>query len=784
MLGSDDESPALVADRLRTARARAQIERGEQTQLVYSGGVDARGVNEWPDPEVIPTTMGWAPTLVRHLVTTERQLADMVDATRTRRVAYDTETSGLVPQLGARVVGHGLAAQLTGSEVHAWYVPVRHIGPENVGRDQLPVDLVSEAMRACLGVPGGIVDTHHGKFERKFAWSDEIAIRRRIVDVAILATARNENERSFALKNLAASVVPSAKDSRDEVKEWHKKDARRLGIPYQKRKKLPIDVVDRLGEPTYLERYGYARTPIPLCGRYCCDDVFLTLVLAQYALADVEQQWPELIAREHAVADRLCDMEVFGVPADREKIHDAFQRLGKEVLFWLTRLRAIYGPTYQHTNEQIAELLYERLRLPVLARTKKSNTASTDYHARKLLEAKFPEHREVLHAIGMLSRAQKLHSTYAGAYLEIVSPSTLCVHPSYNQMEARDLGGVPVTGRLSSANPNFQNVDAKGIHLHDCACDDCVKERPDFIALRALFPELADEKFRGKITWSEAGYQALRGMGFDPDARNSVLKIRKLFPTRPGYIRAYIDFSQIELRVLAWFCRDENLLRAYREDIDVHQLVADELGISRKVSKQVNFGNSYGMTEVGLATRLPGYYDNPEATVEFAKKVLRDYFARYPGILKFRRDFAMECRRNRCMFVNPFGRPRRIPMLASTERHERERAERMMMSSIISGTAADVMKESMLRCGRIVDDAGRGDLLVQTIHDELVFDLVAKPGWARVLTSLVRTMEDWPMFSEGDVPIKVSTELALPGDTWGDKREAELLPDDTWKFAA
>lgn len=266
----------------------------------------------------------------------------------------------------------------------------------------------------------------------------------------------------------------------------------------------------------------------------------------------------------------------------------------------------------------------------------------------------------------------------------------------------------------------------------------------------------------------------------------NTVSIRRYFMVPRDFVRVYIDFSQIELRILAWFCQDPNLVRAYVDDLDVHQMVAEQLGIKRKIAKQVNFGNSYGMTEVGLALRMPGYFDDPEGTQEEAKRVLERYFAQYPGILKFRADFSMQMRRNNCSFVNPFGRPRRIPEIAASgsERWLRERAERQMMSSIISGTAADLMKESMIRTRPIAQAAG--GRMVQTIHDELVYDIPRQSGWARTVIAMKRRMEDWPEFSRdahGRRGVPIKTNVALSTTTWEDKREIKVHDDDTFEWA-
>ncbi len=719
----------------------------------------------WPEkPELTALRNGKSIWHTRVLIQTVEALAGMeAILTAADRVAYDTEGTGLKPSLGARIIGHGLAYYASPDHIVSFYVPVRHVGPTNEAAVQLDPARTAACIARILADPAKIVDVHHGKHERAQLRIDGQLIRRRMVDVAILATAANENEPGFGLKKLGPKyILQRDADEKDAMDEWLKVDARRLGLKWKKADTADIDDVDELAEPTYLERFGYSRTPMALCGVYCCMDVFMTLTLATITYARVAEQFPDLVAREHRVADILHEMEWLGLPADSAEISRAHGVTGEEVLHWLGRVRELADwPEFENSAPEISELLYKRLGLIPQKFSKKTKKPSTDLTARRLLGKKYPEHRELFYSLNKLQVAVKLHSTYSGNFLKFYSPTTRAIHPSYNQMERRAEGGAPVTGRLNSSEPNIQNIASMPLHLQSCGCKDCVSER------------------------EAAGVAAL----MTAEAANGVeqtLSIRHYFKARPGFIRVYIDFSQIELRVLAWFCRDPALLHAYATGADVHQIVADRLKISRKVAKQVNFGNSYGMTEKGLALRLPGYYDDPAATEAFALETLNAYFKEFAAILSFRRTFSAQCRASSCSFINPFGRPRRIPGLASYKQWERERAERMMMSSIISGTAADIMKEAMIRSDDILR-SGEGEhghgMMVQTIHDELVFDLVDRPGWANVLTRIIRAMEAWPMFAKGGVPIGTSCDIVRPGNSWANKEGLKLLDDDTFEFA-
>lgn len=703
--------------------------------------------HRWPEPEAIRTKSGWEVLLRRVLVQSREALYAMRDVLYyAREISYDTETSGLHPHLGARIIGHAFATATKQDEITAWYTPIRHIGPDNEHQVQLDPAETAAVVAQILGVPQSRCWFTHAKFDWLHALYDGIVCKRDYEDVSILATINDENEPSFGLKPLMEKYAfDGAKTGLNAVEEWMRADARHLKIPYKKRKRGEVEEVDALGEPTYLERFGHSRVPIPLEGRYSCDDVFGTLYLGLVKFAKVPEQHPAVHAREKRVSRILHKMEFRGLLADVQTIHAAHTKTGDEVLYWLSECRRLAGDSsFTVTDDEVRTLLYEKLKMEVPKRTD-GEKPSVDRESRQLLEHKYSGYVPLLRAIDALQVARKLHGTYSGNFLRFVSAEGR-IHPSYNQLEEREEGGVPVTGRLSSSDPNAQNIASTYYHLHGCRCGGTGK--------------LGKDKCPG-----------------DP---GQVISIRSYFVVAPDRVRAYLDFNQVELRMLAFFSQDPTLLRAYANDEDVHGLIAKEIGCDRKVAKQINFGNSFGMTEIGLARRMPGYYEHPEETREEATRVLEAYFRRYKGIPAFRKSFAEKMRRNGNSFVNPFGRPRRIEDISAYERWKRERAERMMMSSIISGTAADIAKESMIRIDDILEEEQAGEI-VQCIHDEIVVDLVRRPGWTKTLVRCAKVMEDWPFFEERGVPIRVNVELSVT--SWEGKKPIVLNPDGTfaWK---
>lgn len=719
----------------------------------------------WRAQERLSTKLGVV-TVRNTLVTTTAQLETMANVLcASPRMTYDSETSGTNPHLGARIIGHAFAVRPAPDYVACWYVPIRHVNDPSI--EQLPAEVAARAVQDILG-RSGEVGMHNDKFEKWFLRKEGIRILRRTVDTARLANAANENERSFALKNLADRyVLDGAKGEQKEVEDFMRRDAAKLRIPFRDRRRGDDDE----GEPTYLERFGHSRVPIVLEGRYACRDVFYTAMLLDY-YEWTRRAFPDLTVREEHVSDALHDMEWYGLPLDTDEVRRAQHVAAGEVEYYNAQVGRMLGGTFEINDNNLRDLFFSHLKMEPPKLTKSGERAqrdardggddfkpdlkqcAVDKEVREILAAKYPQHRPLILAISGEARAKKIATTYTSAFLRFYSPETGCLHPVYNQLEQREEGGVPVTGRLSSADPNIQNIAKKPVHLHTCGCKKCIQARAD-----------------GDIFDS--------GASAGPE---HALSVRRYFPVRPGYVRAYIDFSQIELRILAWLSRDPTLLHCYANDLDVHKITSDEVtGGDRDVAKQVNFGNSYGMTEHGLAKRMKGYAKDPEGTKKRAKVYLDAFFTKYHGIPRFRDSLARQMRAHpEIMFVSPFGRPRRIVEVGAKEKWIRARGERMMMSSIVSGTAADLMKEVMIRAKMWLRAACPEALVIQTIHDEIVYEVPERYA-AALLHGVMQITTNWPMFEQGGVPVRAN--CAITTTTWEAKREAVLEPT-SWRYAA
>jgi DNA polymerase-1 len=435
--------------------------------------------------------------------------------------------------------------------------------------------------------------------------------------------------------------------------------------------------------------------------------------VAYYAAEDADATWrlDEILAR------RVRDEGLWSLYADLERplIHvlAAMERAGVKVEVGLLgrlsvefagRLESIEAEIYTlaghpfniSSGPQLRQVLYDELKLPVLKKTPGGEPST----AQEVLEELAPRHplpRQILRH----RQLAKLKSTYLDALPALVHPDDGRVHASFNQV-------VAATGRLSSSDPNLQNIPIR----------------------------------------SEEGRQ-----------------IRQAFvPGEPGWVLLTADYSQIELRILAHYSKDPALTKAFAEDRDIHTVVAarifkvDESAVDpsmRRVAKTVNFGVIYGMNAYGLAARL----GIPQAE---ASAFIDAYFREYAGVDAFitaTLESALACGRVETIL----GRRRPISGIKNTTGRSRNRAEREAVNTVIQGSAADLIKRAMLAADRQVRGHGLRARMLLQIHDELVFEC---PG-AEVakLAGLVRRAMTTAL--DLDVPLKV--DLAA-GPNWLDVR--------------
>ncbi len=398
----------------------------------------------------------------------------------------------------------------------------------------------------------------------------------------------------------------------------------------------------------------------------------------------------------------LADMEFTGIRLDVPLLQCMSQGMEES----LKRLeQEIYGLAGRAFNiasvQQLRSVLFDEKGYKPEKKTAITGEASVD---QETLEALARQGHELPQKLLEHRKIAKLKSTYVDALPSLVSPRTGRVHTSFNQT-------VATTGRLSSSDPNLQNIPIR----------------------------------------SELGGQ-----------------IRQAFLPEAGWLLLTADYSQIELRLLAHFSGDEQLRKAYTEGLDIHASVASQIfGVApqdvtaemRRMAKTVNFGVIYGISPFGLAQRL-------QISKDDAARFIDAYFARYPRVLSYQQQLLDACRKNG--YVSTIlGRRRTIQGIrASTSYKQRNQPEREAINMEIQGSAADLIKVAMLNVHRRLRREGLRARLLLQIHDELVFEL--PPEERAVVVELVRTEMTGALADRLEVPLGVDLGI---GPNWLDTVE-------------
>ncbi|MCU0590536.1 MAG: DNA polymerase I, partial [Desulfobacterales bacterium] len=391
----------------------------------------------------------------------------------------------------------------------------------------------------------------------------------------------------------------------------------------------------------------------------------------------------------------LLRMEMHGVAVDIDRLRELSKSLAHQLEVLEAGIFAMAGERFNiHSSQQLGYILFEKFKLPVQKKTKKKTAFSTDVDVLTALAglhelpAMILKHRTLA----------KLKSTYADALIDLVHPGTGRIHTSYHQT-------VTATGRLSSSDPNLQNIPIR----------------------------------------TEEGRE-----------------IRRAFVPRSGWRLLSADYSQIELRILAHCSEDETLMRSFREDEDIHTRTASEVfqvesdrvtADLRRQAKAINFGIIYGMSAFGLARQL-------EISQAMAKTYIDSYFARYPGVKRFL-EFTIEEARQTRRTNTLLGRIRLLPDITHSNSIIRQAAERTAINTPIQGSAADLIKVAMIRIDEVLAQDGFQAAMLLTVHDELVFEL--PPDEVDAVARRVRDIMEgiWKL----KVPLKVNVAV---GSNWAE----------------
>ncbi len=449
-------------------------------------------------------------------------------------------------------------------------------------------------------------------------------------------------------------------------------------------------------------KYGYRYISIPTLGRYAAQDAAYELRLAEWALPQ-QQEWKAIWEMECRLLWVCLAVEDKGVPLDGDHLLRIAERERQVMADLEPKVFAAAGMEWELSKDnQTREVLFEKLGLPVQGKTY-GGLPSVDDDALWNLE-----HRG--HKVAKLLRtwnsSEKIVSTYTEGIVQHMDAHGI-LHAELDQ-------GAAKTGRFGSRSPNLQNIPTR----------------------TALGRE-----------------------------------IRQAFIARPGRVRYCLDYSQVELRVLAQLSKDPLLLKIFREGLDAHAISAIEAfgtdqevgGINmRRVAKILNFGTSFGMTEIGFMRNvnkeLPAGV--PPITEDAAKAFQGKFFAKYAGIVAYRRHLWQQIAAHpEYKFYNLFGRPRRMPkgFGPRDDKWSRFKAQRQSVASCVQGSAADLVKYSMVAVYDYLKSQTDCEAdLVLMVHDDLQLDMVPS-GSATVIREVKRIMEQTCQ-AHLVVPIKVDVE--------------------------
>ena len=410
---------------------------------------------------------------------------------------------------------------------------------------------------------------------------------------------------------------------------------------------------------------------------------------------EAEGLWDLYAGLELPLLGTLARMEARGILLDQgflrrfgQDLEVAMQRLEREIYDLAGEEFLIQSP------QQLGRILFEKMKLTPQKKTRGKTALSTDVEVLQALEQESPIAAKVLEYRSM----GKLKSTYVDALLKLADPATGRVHTTFLQ-------SVAATGRLSSRDPNLQNIPVRG----------------------------------------ELGGQ-----------------IRQAFVPKAGHIFLSADYSQMELRILAHFSEDPALLKAFQDGIDIHrQTAAVVFGIHpelvssdmRRQAKVVNFGILYGMSGFGLAKQL-------KVNQRLANEFIQRYFAKYSRVKAYLEETLRQAREQGWV-TTLLGRRRQTPQINSSNRIVRQEAERSAINTPLQGTAADIIKRAMLEVEAAWQGAGLSGSMLLQIHDELLFE-VPRAELAATARLVRRVME-------GIVRLKVPLIVDLRvGENWGE----------------
>jgi len=595
------------------------------------------------------------------LVHSIEELSDLISRLKTAQVfAIDTETTSKNP-MKANLVG--LSFSMKADE--AFYIPCAHDYPDVP--EQLALKDVIDLLKPVLENPDIKKIGQNIKYDWIVLDRHGINLKGVVFDTMLASYLINPSKRAHNLDQIALDFL----DHRT--------------ITYK-------EVVGKGKNAS-----GFAQVPIEKAVPYACEDADITLMACNVLGPELNKAGlTELFEKvEMPLVPVLMRMEMNGISVNKDKLHS----LSKTFELKLGTLeKSIYEVAGERFNikstQQLGHILFDKLKLPPGKKTKKKTGFSTDVD----VLTELARNNELPALILKHRTLAKLKSTYTDALLDLVHPETDRIHTSFNQT-------VTATGRLSSSDPNLQNI-----------------------------PIRTDE---GK-------------------------EIRRAFVPKKGWHLVSADYSQVELRILAHCSDDQILIKAFMEDEDIHMRTAAEVfqvfpsfltPELRQQAKAINFGIIYGMSPFGLSKQL-------DISRKMAKTYIDNYFARYKGVKEFMESTIEEAGKTK-QTSTLLGRIRLLPDIDSPNKNIRQFAERTAINTPIQGSAADLIKVAMIEVDKAFKEKNLKSAMLLSVHDELIFEV--PPDELNIVKKLVKEIMEgvWEL----KVPLKVNVAC---GENWAE----------------
>ena len=631
----------------------ALYRRFELNSLLRQLGASAAPAVVAPTTASEPESRPAAPARTYETISTQQQLDSWIAALEKADLfAFDTETTSL-DYMQAEIVGVSFCIE----PGKAAYVPLAH---DYAGApDQLDRAKTLARLKPLLEDPARPKVGHHLKYDAHVLACAGIALA------------------GMRYDSMLESYVLNSTATRHDMDSCAKLY---LGVD-------TIKYEDVAGKGA--KQLTFNQVPVETAANYSAEDADVTLQLHRVLHAALGKE-PGLLAIyeeiEQPLVPVLLAMEHHGVLVDREKLKRQSGEIAKRLAELEQEAHASAGQPFNlDSPRQLQEILFTKQGLPVTQKTR-TGQPSTAEEVLEALAERYPLPRIILEYRGLA----KLRSTYTEKLPEQIDAKTGRVHTSYHQ-------AVAVTGRLSSSDPNLQNI---------------------------------------------------------PIRTAEGRRIRQAFVAPPGQVLLSADYSQIELRIMAHLSGDAGLVRAFAEDGDIHRATAAEVfelppeqvtNDQRRAAKAINFGLIYGMSAFGLARQL-GIERNA------AQEYVGRYFGRYPGVKDYM-DRTRAAAREQGYVETVFGRRLYLPDIRSRDRNLQQYAERSAINAPMQGTAADIIKRAMIRVQAWLVESKAPAQLVLQVHDELVLE-VAESSVGQVRAKLIELMCG---AAELAVPLKVET---------------------------